>query len=138
MEFAEGYAQNPFFKDKCVEEAPNPATVLTPSHFRRVDNGLVYFLDTDWASRLCVPKSKINFVFQWVHDSASESAHAGCTRFRSRLLELFFWPTMIHDAKEFCESCDVCQKIKNVLLKKFGALRPAHIPSRPFQLFLWT
>ena len=131
-EFINGYATDPFFKDKCSDEAPSLTTVLTPSHFRRADNGLVYFFDADWSARLCVPKSKVNDMLRWVHDSAPESANAGYTRFRGRLLELFFWPHMIKDAKEFCESCDVCQKIKSDHSKKLGALRPAHIPARPF------
>lgn len=124
--------EDPFFKSKYVDEVPNPNTVVTPSHFWKDPNGLLYFMDADWNSRLCVPKSEVNYVLNWIHDSPFESAHAGATRFIARLSEMFFWKTLIKDANEFADTCNICQKIKADHRKKMGALRPAHIPTRPF------
>ena len=39
---------------------------------------------------------------------------------------------MNKDAETYATTCDVCQKIKADHLAKMGALRPAHIPPRPF------
>ena len=39
---------------------------------------------------------------------------------------------MNRDAEAYATTCDVCQKIKTDHRAKMGALRPAHIPSRPF------
>ncbi|KJA15700.1 hypothetical protein HYPSUDRAFT_148703, partial [Hypholoma sublateritium FD-334 SS-4] len=75
--FAQGYSKDPFFKNKCADEIPSPQTPITPSHFRKSKEGLIYFMDADWSSRLCVPKDMINFALKWIHDEASESAHAG-------------------------------------------------------------
>lgn len=39
---------------------------------------------------------------------------------------------MEKDAETYCQTCDVCQKIKVDHRKQMGALRPLHIPSCPF------
>ena len=39
---------------------------------------------------------------------------------------------MNKDAELYATTCDVCQKIKTDHRAKMGALRPVHIPSRPF------
>ncbi|KJA22877.1 hypothetical protein HYPSUDRAFT_138389, partial [Hypholoma sublateritium FD-334 SS-4] len=75
--FQKGYSEDPFFKSKYIDEIPNPNTVVTPSHFWKDPNGLLYFMDADWNSRLCVPKTEVNYVLNWIHDSPFESAHAG-------------------------------------------------------------
>ncbi|KAF4619214.1 hypothetical protein D9613_005608 [Agrocybe pediades] len=131
--FIKGYQVDPFFKTRYIDEQPNPNQVLTASHFRKADNGLLYFLDADWNAKLCVPKNQVNFVLKWIHDSPYESAHAGYKRFSQRLQEVFYWKTLYQDASAFASTCDVCQKIKTDHRKKTGALRPAHIPARPFE-----
>jgi hypothetical protein len=40
---------------------------------------------------------------------------------------------MKRDLMEFCDSCDVCQKIKNRNFTRFGYLIPNPIPSRPYE-----
>jgi hypothetical protein len=131
-EFILGYQEDPYFKDRYTEEATNPEKVLTPSHFQKGHDGLLYFVDADWKNRLCVPRSKIQFILRWIHESPHESAHAGPFKFLNRLRELFFWTTLTKDADEFASTCDVCQKIKVDHRQKMGGLRPAHIPPRPF------
>ncbi|RDB18869.1 hypothetical protein Hypma_014481 [Hypsizygus marmoreus] len=132
QKFIDGYPLDEFLRKKYPLEAPNPEKILTPSHFQRGKNGLLYFIDADWTHRLCVPKNMINYVLRWVHDSPFESAHAGPRRFLARLKELFYWSTMAKDVVVYSATCDVCQKIKIDRRKKMGGLRPAHIPNRPF------
>lgn len=131
-EFADAYVEDGYFKKKYVIETPNSKKELTPSHFRTGNNGLLYFIDADWNTRLCVPRKKVPFILRWMHESPYESAHAGPRRFLARLQELFFWPTMRKDVDVYTTTCDVCQKIKNDHRRKQGGLRPAHIPARPF------
>lgn len=132
LNFSAGYIEDNFFKSRYADEIPNANLVITPSHFWKDPNGLLYYLDANWSSRLCVPKSMVNYVLRWIHNSPYESAHAGALRFTSRLSELFFWKTLIKDVSDFADTCNVCQKIKADHRKKMGALRPAHIPARPF------
>jgi hypothetical protein len=131
-EFAEGYEEDKFFAPRYVKVQPNEKTVISASHFQRGRDDLLYFVDAGWKTRLCVPSSKVNYVLRWIHESPYESAHAGPRRFIARLQELFFWPSMNKDAETYASTCDVCQKIKVDHRAKMGALRPAHIPPRPF------
>lgn len=131
--FIEGYQEDPYFQSRYANKIPNHAMVITPSHFRKGENGLLYFLDANYNAKLCVPRSQVNYVLKWIHDSPFESAHAGIKRFTLRLQELFFWKTLEKDSESYVRTCDVCQKIKTDHQKKIGALRPAHIPSRPFE-----
>jgi hypothetical protein len=131
-EFSKGYEEDKFFAPRYTKVQPNERTVISASHFQRGRDELLYFIDAGWKTRLCVPSSKINYVLRWIHESPYESAHAGPRRFIARLQELFFWPTMNKDAEAYAATCDVCQKIKVDHRAKMGALRPAHIPPRPF------
>lgn len=133
QEFITGYKEDPFFKSKySADEIPSHTKVITPSHFRKGKNGLLYFFDADFNAKLCIPKSKVNYVLSWIHNSPYESAHAGPKRFLLQLQEVFYWKGMEKDAELYARTCDVCQKIKVDHRKQMGALRPAHIPSRPF------
>jgi hypothetical protein len=126
--FILGHQEDLYFKDRYTEEVTSPERVLTPSHFQKGRDGLLYFVDADWKNRLCVLRSKIQFILRWIHESPHESAHAGPFKFLNRLRELFFWTTLTEDADEFASTCDVCQKIKVDHRQKMGRLRPAHIP----------
>lgn len=132
VEFVKGYGEDSFFKKRYTDEIPNPNTVITPSHFKKAKDGLLYFLDADWSARLCVPRTMVNYILKWIHESPMEGAHTGYKRFNARLRELFFWPNLPHNTQVFSETCDICQKIKVDHSRKMGALRPAHIPLRPF------
>jgi hypothetical protein len=130
--FKDGYEYDPYFKSRYAEEVPNPDKILTPSRFQKGKDRLLYFVDADWNHRLCVPRSEVNFVLKWIHDSPHESVHSGPEKFEARLREVFFWTTLHHDVEEFARSCDVCQKIKTDHRQKMGGLRPSHVPARPF------
>nr|GAT44896.1 protease [Mycena chlorophos] len=121
-EFVEGYSGDRHFKGKYVEEAVSAERLLTPSRFQKGQDRLLYFMDVDWQTHLCVPKNMIKTVLEQIHESARETAHTGPQKLLLKLRELFYWPTMNDDAEE----------IKVDRRKQMGGLRPAHIPSRPF------
>jgi hypothetical protein len=79
--FVEGYKSDPYFRERYVEEMHSADTILTPSRFQKGANGLLYFLDADWNSRLCVPRLQVPYVLSLLHGTASESVHAGPRRF---------------------------------------------------------
>jgi len=132
--FVQGYQDNPFFKQYYADEIPNPNIAITPSHFRKGSNRLLYFIDARWATRLCVPQSQIQFVLEWIHEAPHEAAHRGYIKTLEHIRELFFWRKMNRSTEKFCKTCNVCQKTKVNCTKKMGALRPSHIPSRPFKM----
>jgi hypothetical protein len=80
-EFIRGYKEDPYFRDRYTEEATSPEKVLTPSHFQKGRDKLLYFVDAGWKNRLCIPRSKIQFVLRWIHESPHESAHVGPFKF---------------------------------------------------------
>jgi hypothetical protein len=131
--FCTAYKEDPYFRDRYVEEVPNPNKLLTPSRFQKGHDGLLYFVDADWKTRLCVPRTKVKWVMRWIHESLHESAHAGPFKFMSRLRELFFWTSLTKDAEEFATMCDVCQKIKVDHRKKMGGLCPRSHSSSPIR-----
>jgi hypothetical protein len=132
-DFGRAYSSDTYFMKKLALEPHSPQKLLTPSRFQRGLNRLLYFVDADWRTRLCVPEGQRNFVLQWLHETASESAHARPRRFLARLKELFFWPTMARDAEVYAATCDVCQEIKANHRAHARGLCPAHILARPFK-----
>ena len=125
----EGYKTDNFFTPCYIEVQPNKKMVILVTHFQRGQDNLLYFVDTSCKMWLCVPKSKINYVLWWIHESPYESAHAGPHHFLAQLQELFYWPTMNKDTELYATTCDFCQKIKTDHRTKMGTLRPMHIPS---------
>ncbi|KAI4294663.1 hypothetical protein GGG16DRAFT_66906, partial [Schizophyllum commune] len=77
QQFKDGYKTDPYFKDRYAESVESPAKILTPSHFRRGPTGLLYFFNADWEARLCIPRSMVQFVLEWIHESREEAAHGG-------------------------------------------------------------
>jgi hypothetical protein len=82
LQFVEGYEEDPYCKDRYnLDKARNPNVPLTPSHFEKADSGLLYFVDANVNSRVCVPRSLVGTVLKWIHEPPYESAHAGVERF---------------------------------------------------------
>jgi len=81
-----------------------------------------------------VPSSQVGYVLKLAHESAAESAHAGASRLFLRLKDRFFWPAMWKDILEFCQLCDVCQKINPDRRPPAGLLRPHKIPLLPWDV----
>nr|GAT48031.1 TY3B-TY3B protein [Mycena chlorophos] len=131
-EFRQGYLEDKHFQSKYKDSVAGMDVRLTPSRFVKGPEGLLYFIDANWETRLCIPRRKVKDVLELVHESARETAHAGPAKLTARLRELFYWPTLNDDADNFARSCDLCQKIKTDHRRKMGGLRPAHIPARPF------
>ncbi|GBG83937.1 hypothetical protein CBR_g37809 [Chara braunii] len=84
----------------------------TSAEFELV-NGLL-FLEKTGNKRLCVPDR--------------ESLRS---LFLANLLQWFWWPTMMRDAKLYVETCQVCQRDKPRTQAPLGLLKPLPIPERP-------
>jgi hypothetical protein len=51
------------------------------------------------------------YILRRYHDEA-EAAHPGEYKMRKRILKRFFWPTLAHDVKGFCDECIECHRVK--------------------------
>jgi hypothetical protein len=101
--------------------------------FFRNSEGLLFFRDADYQPRLCVPNAKRSLVKEEAHESPLGSAHISPERLWNKLSSKFYWRRMKKDLDEFCDSCDVCQKIKTRNFTRYGFLIPNPIPHRPYE-----
>jgi hypothetical protein len=67
------------------------------------------------------------------HETPLGSAHTSPKRLWNKFSSKFYWRRMKKDIDEFCNSCDVCQKIKNRNFTRYGFLIPNPIPRRPYE-----
>ena len=82
-------------------------------------------------NRLFVPETVRSEVLQWGHSSRL-TCHPGANRTLSFLQQMFWWPNMARDTREFVAACSVCARGKSTHKPPAGLLRPLPIPSRPW------
>ncbi|GBG86598.1 hypothetical protein CBR_g41663 [Chara braunii] len=100
----------------------------TSAEFELV-NGLL-FLEKEGNKRLCVPdKESLRSLFLGECHDATD--HFGYKKTAANLLQRFWWPTMLKDAKLYVETCQVCQRDKPRTQTPLGLLKPLPIPERP-------
>ncbi|GBG73273.1 hypothetical protein CBR_g12992 [Chara braunii] len=101
---------------------------VTSAEFELV-NGLL-FLEKEGNKRLCVPdrESLRSLFLGECHDA---TGHFGFKKTAANLLQRFWWPTMMRDAKLYVETCQVCQRDKPHTQAPLGLLKPLPIPERP-------
>ncbi|GBG65475.1 hypothetical protein CBR_g51070 [Chara braunii] len=100
----------------------------TSAEFELVD-GLL-FLEKAGNKRLCVPnrESLRSLFLGECHDA---TRHFGYKKTATNLLQQFWWPTMMRDAKLYVETCQVCQRDKPRTQAPLGLLKSLPIPERP-------
>ncbi|GBG68085.1 hypothetical protein CBR_g1206 [Chara braunii] len=100
----------------------------TESEFVMVD-GLIY-LDKAEVKRLVVPSSEqLRSLFLGeCHDA---TGHFGYKKTSANLVQRFWWPRMLDDAKKYVETCQVCQRDKPRTQAPLGLLKPLPIPDGP-------
>ena len=88
-----------------------------------------------WKDRLSPQEAEIHQIvvptllrpklLQLAHDIPA-AGHLGVAKTKNRLLRHFYWPSISRDTKDFCRSCDVCQR-----LGKGKSVSPAPLHSLP-------
>jgi hypothetical protein len=120
---------------QCWNNPDSDAETYCPGRrYIKDKDGLLYFYNADFVPQLCVPQSLVPDVLREAHKSPLESAHGGYKHLWLQLKELYFWPSMRKDIEEYCDSCNICQKIKDCNFKRFGYLRPQDVPTQPYKL----
>ncbi|GBG73291.1 hypothetical protein CBR_g13010 [Chara braunii] len=92
-------------------------------------NELIY-LDKAGIKRLVVPSSEqLRSLFLGeCHDT---TGHFGRKKTSANLIQRFWWPRMLDDAKKYVETCQVCQRDKPRTQAPLGLLKPLPIPDGP-------
>ncbi|GBG64203.1 hypothetical protein CBR_g40903 [Chara braunii] len=100
----------------------------TESEFVMVD-GLIY-LNKAGVKRLVVPSSEqLRSLFLGeCHDA---TGYFGYKKTSANLVQRFWWPRMLDDAKKYVETCQVCQRDKPRTQAPLGLLKPLPIPDGP-------
>ncbi|GBG71376.1 hypothetical protein CBR_g8795 [Chara braunii] len=88
------------------------------------------FLEKAGNKRLSVPnrESLRSLFLGKCHDA---SGHFGYRKTAANLLQQFWWPTMMKDAKLYVETCQVSERDKPRTQAPLGLLKPLPIPERP-------
>jgi len=76
-------------------------------------NGLLYHVENvdcigEKCVQLCLPAQRRKAVIELAH--CTLGCHQACRRTRDRIRLSFYWPTLTKDVRNFCETCEVCQK----------------------------
>ncbi|GBG66908.1 hypothetical protein CBR_g72663 [Chara braunii] len=100
----------------------------TSTDFELVNDLL--FLEKAGNKRLCVPnrESLRSLFLGECHDVTGQFDYK---KTATNLLQQFWWPTMMRDAKLYVETCQVCQRDKPRTQAPLGLLKPLSIPERP-------
>ncbi len=101
--------------------------------FLQGKDGLLYFLNTDYQPRLCIPWMLRQEILEEAHESPLETVHLQAEQLWSKLSSKFYWKRMKIDIDKFCKTCNTCQKTKTSNFSNYGLLIPSPIPTRPYE-----
>nr|GEW99066.1 putative reverse transcriptase domain-containing protein [Tanacetum cinerariifolium] len=93
-------------------------------HFKRRDDGGIYFFDCIW-----IPS--VGGVWKLIMDEAHTSRysiHSGEDKMYYDLRDLYWWPGMKRNVAEYVSRCLTCSKIKTEHPKPPGLLQQLEIP----------
>ena len=67
------------------------------------------------------------------HDDPWTGGHFGKTRTQKVINRYYWWPELVKNVREYCLSCDICQRIKAPRHRPYGLLAPLPQPDKPWQ-----
>jgi hypothetical protein len=67
------------------------------------------------------------------HDDPWQGGHFGRTRTLKTISRYYWWPRLANSVQRYCESCDICQRVKAPRHKPYGLLVPLPQPKQPWQ-----
>ncbi|GBG60193.1 hypothetical protein CBR_g3437 [Chara braunii] len=102
----------------------------TEEEFVMVDGLLV--LRKAGIERLVVPSSE-NLRSLFLGECHDATGHFGYKTSSANLVQRFWWPGMLDDAKKYVETCQVCQRDNPRTQAPLGLLKPLPIPAGPGQ-----
>ena len=95
-----------------------------PGHLRK--------RSTFFRDQLVIPSACIPMVLHACHDQAMSGGHLAYKHTFDEVRDGFWWPTLHHDVKTWCQDCLVCQRRKTP--HRRAKLPTGHLPvDRPLQ-----
>jgi hypothetical protein len=87
-------------------------------------SGHLYKIDADSILRRCVLEHERTRILVESHEGISGGHYAGKVVIQKVLRVGLWWPTIHQDAKEYCQKCDVCQRVGKPNIRDVMPLRP--------------
>ncbi len=131
--FEQGYLQDSQFWTIYKETLKAEDSRSLGRKFLRDENSLLFFLNTDFQPRLCVPRSLTQEILTEAHESPLETAHMSSEQLWKKLTSKFYWRRMKNGINSFYQTCDICQRTKNSNFSQYRFLIPNLIPTRPYE-----
>src|SRR5947208_7910076 len=105
---------------------PIPATLL--KHYS-LQNGLLLYDQT----RTCIPKCPLRTQILHDHHDIPTAGHQGIERTYAAVHDLFYWPRMNNEVRQYVKTCDSCQRIKASQQSPAGLLQPLPVPTKAWE-----
>jgi hypothetical protein len=86
--------------------------------------GHLYKLGADNILRRCVMEHECPIILAEAHEGIVGGHYAGKATAQKILRAGLWWPTVSKDAKEYCQNCDVCQRVGNPSRRDEMPLKP--------------
>lgn len=94
-------------------------------------NGIIYTKNTYGNEVPCIPRDRnlITEILTQAHDGVG---HFGEQRTSEYVRRWYWWPRLVGDTKDFCKSCEACQRSKVPTTKPAGKQHSLPIPTKPW------
>jgi hypothetical protein len=107
-----------------------------PTVVKLVDEGTLVFRDsipyTVKTGKMFVPEGLRERVLKECH-STPFAGHLGINKMHELVCRDFWWPQISSAVRDFCRSCDACQRNKGPGAVPYGLLQPLPVPNGPWQ-----
>ena len=119
--------QMKFKDDKLINSIEEPwLTSFKENRFALYD-GLLYHRTRHTSVVTLCNKKHINLFLKESHDNPT-AGHFSFDRTIERIKSTAWWPNYKNDTKQYCESCDRCQKANKATGKRYGLLQEIEEP----------
>ncbi len=87
-----------------------------------LQNGILYRFGQDNRFRGVLQHEQMPTILQELHNEVGGGHFSSNITTRKIFNVDYWWPTMNSDVHEFCRTCDLCQRISNLLTKNMAKL----------------
>jgi hypothetical protein len=110
--------------------------ISDPTVSKLVDEGVLVLRDSVpysvQSGKVYVPEALREKVLRECH-ATPFSGHLGINKMYELVCREFWWPRLSSSVRDFCRSCDTCQRTKGTASVPYGLLQPLPIPDGPWQ-----
>jgi hypothetical protein len=118
-----GYASDKFFS--LIKDNPDDYQGFS------VNEELILTTNPRGDQVVCVPQDR-ELITKLIDQAHNTLGHFGDQRTTEYLRRWYWWPRMGKDLREYCKTCEACNRAKGSTQKPIGKLHPLPIPIKPW------